>query len=178
METTPAKRAPGADGEVGPSEADLAPYLGRRPLVRVLQLGDPEEGGTLPSYDLVVFDDGRVFFEGESCVAALGLRGLVLAPEELASLRRELGESCPLLTRSDDRRCSHASSSVTVECHVGSRNDVGEALCSGGLGIAEQVVDMARARPWIGHLTNPRCSTELGNHAGRIATMLSPPRPR
>ena len=110
-----------AEGVRGPTRPELLPYVGKRPLVRIKQRDWPEGSRPEPSFDLVVFDDGKVFFEGERCVDAVGFRTETLEAPQLLALRNLLQDRCPRV------QCPPAfvngsvthSLSLTVTCRVG-----------------------------------------------------------
>ena len=168
------------EGFTGPTRPELLPYVRKRPLVHVSQSGWPEESPTKPTFDLVVFDDGKVFFEGESCVASVGLRVDTLAETQLAALRRKLDERCPALERST-RHITHTST-MTVACQVQGVNYTGLDMCSGLCGepgtntvvLAAEIIESIGIRDWLGDATDPQCGFKPGHTAFEIERTLSP----
>jgi hypothetical protein len=153
------------EGATGPSHPELRPYVRKHPLVRITQFGSPEESPPPGSFDLVAFDDGKVFFEGSSCVTAFGFRARTLTAEELLGLRKTLTELCPAL-RMPQGFCTD-SSSVAITCHLGAADFSGSDGCHTDTmewRAAKEIVTKVGADAWVGHVTNPRCSFE-GHHA-------------
>ena len=139
-----------AEGETGPSRAELRPYIRQVPLVRIVQDGFVTYRD--PSYDLAVFAHGSLFFEGEHRVAEIGFRAGRLDADTLRVLREELGKLCPVLEVGPF--CTD-SMSVSVACHLPSGDFSGRDHCPSGEGdrhtidAAKTVIDSLRIGSWV-----------------------------
>jgi hypothetical protein len=113
-------------GEFGPSRPELRPYIRQVPLVRISQNGESQ--GSAGSFELVVFADGRAFFEGEHRVAEIGFRTQLLESQERLALIDELEKTCPTLSVGSP--CSD-STRVSMSCSLHSGDFVGRDGCAG-----------------------------------------------
>src|SRR6185437_13981765 len=100
-------------GEFGPRRPELRPYIRRVPLLRISQEGELQDGAG--SFELVVFPDGRAFFEGEHRVAEIGFRTQLLGYQERLALIDELETICPTLTV--EPSCTDATR-VSMRCFL------------------------------------------------------------
>jgi hypothetical protein len=172
------------EGFTGPASPELLPYVRRQPLVRIRQRGSLEEEPPPASFDLVVFHDGKVFYEGERCVRTTGLRSASLRANEVLVLRRLLDEKCPTLANARGF-CAH-STSVAVVCHLSSAEYSGSDGCSGRfdeagsqagrnvVAVATELVSSVGASSWIGKVDDPRCSFADHYFATEIQRTLAP----
>ncbi len=161
----------------------MEPYAGRRPLVRVRQTS---YGGQTPSFGFVVFDDGAVFFEGESCVGDIGLRKATLSQVELGGLKELAEPRCAQLLRPKSAwnelvGCTHADHAM-VSCATAD-GDVRMGInCKGSelFLFASDLAESARIRMWIGTRARQDSSCRSGKRyaATEIDRMLGPPRAR
>jgi hypothetical protein len=112
-------------GEFGPSRPELRPYIRQVPLVRISQ--DGESQGNAGSFELVVFPDGRAFFEGEHRVAEIGFRTQLLGYQKHLALIDELEKTCPTLSVGPS--CSD-STRVSMSCSLHAGDFVGRDGCA------------------------------------------------
>src|SRR6185312_12619691 len=112
-------------GDFGPSRPELRPYIRRVPLLRISQDGELQDGAG--SFELVVFPDGRAFFEGEHRVAEIGFRTQLLGYQERLALIDELEKICPTLTVGPS--CSE-STRVSMSCFLHAADFVGRDGCA------------------------------------------------
>jgi hypothetical protein len=116
-------------GEFGPSRPELRPYIRRVPLVRISQDGEVQDGAG--SFELVVFPDGRAFFEGEHRVAEIGFRTKLLGYQERLALIDDLEKICPTLVVGPS--CSD-STRVSMSCFLHAGDFVGRDGCPNDAG--------------------------------------------
>jgi len=95
------------------------------PLLRISQDGELQDGAG--SFELVVFPDGRAFFEGEHRVAEIGFRTQLLGYQERLALIDELEKICPTLTVGPS--CSE-STRVSMSCFLHAADFVGRDGCA------------------------------------------------
>jgi len=94
-----------ASGPVTPALRDLA---GQAPLVYVTRV---PAGSDQPGWELAVFDDGTLVYEGHRCVETGGLLVMRLRADELAALREAIETLCADLEHptTDDELCDIAT---------------------------------------------------------------------
>jgi hypothetical protein len=107
-----------AEGETGPSRAELLPYVKQRPLVRVFG-----------AQEALVFADGSSFITEPRPPLEDQFRRAVLTADRLKLLRGELSKLCPSLLRSR-LQCSE-SGITSVTCNLDSIEFVGIDNCDG-----------------------------------------------
>jgi hypothetical protein len=92
--------------------------------MRISQDGEATDG--VGSFELVVFPDGRAFFEGEHRVAEIGFRTQLLGPREHLALIDELEKTCPTLSVGPS--CTD-STRVSMSCSLHAGDFVGRDAC-------------------------------------------------
>jgi hypothetical protein len=150
-----------------PATPALKPLVGEAPLAYIVRV--PARGAVdEPSYELAIFDDGTLVYEGHRCVEIGGLVLARLGGDELTRIKDLLAAFCSGLggTLEDDALCA-AAATTRVACSDGERIQLGtdhcrernephaqrlEALVSG---IAEQI-DLAA---WLGQPTRRQACT-------------------
>ena len=112
----------------GPTDATLLAHRNSRALLYVGQSNYFDLDQVAPAiphaaFELAVFEDGTLAFEGHRCVGKKGLAFRALSAERLASLRASVIRQCLGMRGSHDD-CSH-SDTVHLSCQDGHRkNDV------------------------------------------------------
>jgi hypothetical protein len=122
---------------VGPLTPALRTLAGGSPVVYVTRV-PPRGSADEPAYEVAVFDDGTVVYEGHRCVEVGGVTLTRLPADELTRLRDLLPALCAALDApNDDELCADAAT-VHVLCASGERMRVGTDHC--------RATDEARAR--------------------------------
>jgi hypothetical protein len=138
------------EGELGPDRDELRPYVRQVPLLLLTQWDEPQL--RMGSYELVIFRDGSVFFEGRHHVDAIGFRTTRLANDKLAALLDELARTCPTLSKA--MTCSD-STHVSMECHLASGDFEGQDGCNDDardhltITAVRRVVELMGVSAWV-----------------------------
>jgi hypothetical protein len=98
----------------GPATPALRDLMGQAPVVYVTR--DPAERDQ-PGWELAVFDDGTLVYEGHRCVEMGGVLVMRLPADEIGALRDTIETLCPEIDHptSDDEICEKATS-LRVVC--------------------------------------------------------------
>ena len=163
--------------------ADVEPYVGRRPVVRVKH---DAYGAQQPSFDFAVFDDGAVFFEGESCVGDIGLRKGTLSQVALAALKALAEPRCAQLPSPEPGKyalvgCIHGPRAMVSCATTGGDERMGmDCLGSEVSRFAYDLIEKAKVMIWIGTPARRDSSCRSGKRytATEIDRMLGSPAAR
>jgi hypothetical protein len=115
-----------------PSTPALRPLHGRMPLLHVSHALSSGSRSKEPGYELAVFEDGTLVYEGHRCVKIGGVVVARLDEDQLEDLRDLLATSCVGLERaSDDEVCEDdvRGGSVRVTCSNGKEVLSGSDRC-------------------------------------------------
>ena len=115
-----------------PSTPALRPLRGRLPLLHVSHAVSSGSRSTEAGYELAVFEDGTLVYEGHHCVKIGGVVVARLDEDQLEDLRDLLATSCVGLERaSDDEICEDdvRGGSVRVTCSNGKEMLSGSDRC-------------------------------------------------
>jgi len=150
-----------------PATPALRPFVGQAPLAYIARV--PARGGAdEPSYELAVFDDGTLVYEGHRCVEVGGLALVRLGGDALTRIKDLLAAFCADLggILEDDALCASAAT-TRVACSDGQRIQLGTDHCRErneaharrietlASGIAEQI-DLSA---WVGVPTRRQACT-------------------
>jgi hypothetical protein len=113
----------------GPATPALRPFVGQAPLVYVSRA--PARGASdEPAFELALFDDGTLVYEGHRCVEVGGVVVKRLRPDELTGVTDVLATFCVGLggTLRDDELCG-AAATTHLACSDGERVWTGSDHC-------------------------------------------------
>jgi hypothetical protein len=165
-------QGPAADaaniGLRAPETPALRALRGRVPLFHLARGPWASERPYEPSYEIALYDDGTLIYEGHRCVKLGGLMLARLGAAEVAALKEQLATSCTGLdTASDDEvwadpgglrlTCSNGRELLTGSDHCRRTADVGARVVA----IADAVLERLPVRAWLGEPTERQ-----GCHAG------------
>jgi hypothetical protein len=113
---------------LAPSTPALKGLKGRTPLVYLTR--SPEHGTAAePSYELAVFDDGTLVYEGHRCVRIGGLILTRLSPDDLVAVRDLLAALCVGLDRLSDGELCEDAVTLRLTCANGGHALAGTDHC-------------------------------------------------
>jgi hypothetical protein len=166
-------RGPAADAANlalrGPATPALRALRGRVPLAYVTRGPWSEARPFEPVYELALYDDGTVVYEGHRCVRLGGLVFTRLDAQEVSDVRQLLATSCADLDlTSEDELCPDPGS-LRVSCSNGRELLTGSDHCRRDAeqgtrlaALAADLIGMAGALTWLGAPTE-RQACEPGN---------------
>jgi hypothetical protein len=161
-----------ADAANGPDRGPMTPALrsvqGRVPLVHLARGPWSEQRPHDASYELAVFADGTLVYEGHRCVKLGGLVLMRLDEDRLGGIRRFLAGSCVGLDSTTDDELCPDSGTLRVTCSNGDQVLSGSDQCRHDRGagkrlaeLASTLLDLTGVAPWLGEPTD-RQSCEPG----------------
>jgi hypothetical protein len=163
-----------------PATAALRALRGRTPLVYVERGGSFSGASYQPVYELVVYDDGTVVYEGHRCVKLGGLILVRLPSDAVARLKEGLTTSCTNMTNAQaDELCTSDRSNLRLTCSNGREL----VRASGGCGgesdrrladLAASIADDVGVSVWLGEPTERQACDASGRNLapGEIARLV------
>lgn len=138
-------------------DSALKAFEGRVPLVRLRERAATREA-FVPTYEVSVFDDGTVIYEGDRCVKVGGTVVTRLAPDDLRKLQGFLGEACVEADASDgDELCQERERIIHVTCSDGVRVHARSNRCASAIddsrsldGFAAEILERVAGPGWLG----------------------------
>jgi hypothetical protein len=166
-----------AEGVSLPDAPELRPYLGKVPLAYLSQTTDVDRRD--PSYELAVFDDGSVFFEGGCMLGALSSRKM--SADERERFVRLLQNDCAEAAQGSVS-CSHGTA-LAVTCRAREALHRGHDECDARSASGRRLKDFATlvlqssgAIVWLGVDAKGECALAPGNRSisGQIRKTVTP----
>jgi hypothetical protein len=111
-----------------PATPALKGLRGRAPLVYLTRVPEHGTAGE-PAYELAVFDDGTLVYEGHRCVRIGGIVLARLAPDDLVAVRDLLAGLCVGLDRLSDGELCDDAVTLRLTCTTGGRYLSGTDHC-------------------------------------------------
>jgi hypothetical protein len=168
------------DTGTGPTTPALKALQGRVPLVHLKQKNLRRTND--PGYELAIFDDGTLMYEGSRCVRLGGLVLRRLDGNELQAVQELLTSSCvPRPTTSSDEVCPERGG-LSITCSGAASMISSTDRCIGPTGpgaelqsFGEAILERTGVGAWIGSPTERlACDALSGDMAnGEIARTLS-----
>lgn len=166
----------------GPSIDALRAQQGRVPLVHLARGPWPQNQPNEPAFEVVVFEDGTLVYEGHRCVKIGGVLLKRLDPYELRDLREMLARSCVGFTGPPSSEVCIERGALKVTCSNGDQLVSGTDRCSGNdkngqalQAFGQELLDNVDLAASIGEPTE-RQACELGSEdlaPGEISRLLS-----
>jgi hypothetical protein len=143
--------------QAAPSTPALRALQGKVPLAHIRQGPWSEDRPYEAAFELAIFDDGTLVYEGHRCVKVGGVVLRRLDGEEIGQVRELLARSCVAFdSASDDEICGE-DGGLRVSCSNGEQMFRGTDRCrrggeqSGALrGLAAALLDRVGVAAWLG----------------------------
>jgi hypothetical protein len=174
------------------NRANLAPWTpalqafkGRTPLVHLTRA--PERAtASEPAYELAVFDDGTLVYEGHRCVRLGGLILARLSADDLVAVRDLLAALCVGLEGLNDGELCEDAVTLRLTCSNGERSHTGSDHCRKDdekgrriEALRAGLVESLGLEAWLGEATNRQACTagarDLAPH--ELARVMGGPSP-
>jgi len=143
-----------------PSTPALRALQGRVPLAHIRQGPWSEDRPYEAAYELAIFDDGTLVYEGHRCVKVGGVVLRRLDADELAQVRELLARSCVAFESASEDEICGGDSGLRVACSNGAEMFRGTDHCrrDGEQGAALRVLatallDQVGVAAWLGEQT-------------------------
>jgi hypothetical protein len=181
-------RGPAADAAAISAREPATPALralrGRMPLLHLAQGPWSEAHPEESAYEITLFDDGTLVYEGHRCVKLGGLVVAHLDAQTVAGVKELLADSCVDLDRSSDNEVCDDSGALQLACSNGRQllsgsdhcrrdEDAGKRIDALGATLLERV----GAKAWLGEPTERQaCQAGKDDLAPReTERFLAPP---
>jgi hypothetical protein len=167
------------DTEGGPNTPALKALQGRVPLVHLKQKNLSRTND--PAYELALFDDGTLMYEGARCVRLGGMVLRRLDATELQAVQELLGTGCVPRTKTTSDEVCPERGGLTVTCVGAEALVTSTDRCIGATGpgaelqaFGEQLLERTGVEEWIGSPTDRlSCDPLSGDMStGEIARTL------
>jgi hypothetical protein len=163
-----------------PATAALRALRGRTPLVYVERGGSFAGASYQPVYELVVYDDGTVVYEGHRCVKLGGLILVRLPSDTVARLKEGLTTSCTNLRNAQaDELCTSDRTNLRLTCSNGRELVRAAGGCGGEADrrladLAASIADDVGVSVWLGEPTDRQACDATGRNLapGEIARLV------
>jgi hypothetical protein len=135
-------------------------------------------------YDLAIFEDGTLVYEGHRCVKLGGTIVRRLGPDEVAETRKLLSEFCTDFSRLNENELCEEANVLRVSCSDGTRIVAASDRCRRNedqgarmAALASALLEKVDAAPWLGKPTERlACEPGAADLARREIEMLLTPR--
>jgi hypothetical protein len=165
-----------------PATPALRSLQGRVPLVHLRRGPWSPNRPFEAAFEMVLFDDGTLVYEGHRCVKLGGLIVTRLSPEEVARVRQQLAAGCVGLAASPEEEVCENGMHTQLTCANGDQVQMGDDRCRRNRDDGKRVVALAAnlvadtgVATWLGEPTERHsCEIATGDLAPREIARLLP----
>lgn len=158
-----------------PTTPALRPLQGRVPLVHLRRGPWTPEKPFEAAFELVLFQDGTLVYEGHRCVKLGGLIVSRLSADELARVRAQLAAGCVGLGASPADEVCENGTHTRLSCSNGEQVLTGDDRCRRErddgkrlVALAQNLVAETQVSTWLGEPTERQaCDVDTGDLAPR-----------